>query len=220
MASSPITSSHIDEGNVEIVADFIFLGLKITMDLDCSHKIKTHLLIGRKKGYEKPAKCQRLELLNCGAWEDSWESHIQQDQASYSERKSSSDPCCLSWGIYWGPPGGKNSTAKVPNHGSSKQFVAPPMEKLRKAEGFLYPMSLNTCIAFSPAAWRPRKGNSGPWRRWMAQGSTGTSTYQVGLERTEQAYVAESWWLGCGNKREPALHEVPHPKSPGGEAQW
>ena len=67
MASSPTTSWHIDEGTVETVADFIFLGLKITMDLDCSHKIKTHLLIGRKKGYEKPAKCQRLELLNCGA---------------------------------------------------------------------------------------------------------------------------------------------------------
>ena len=66
MASSPITSSHIDEGNVEIVADFIFLGLKITMDLDCSHKIKTQLLLGRNKGYEKPAQCikkQRLTLL-------------------------------------------------------------------------------------------------------------------------------------------------------------
>ena len=50
----------------EIVADFIFLGLKITMDLDCSHKIKRHLLLGRKKGYETPAlfiKTQRLTLL-------------------------------------------------------------------------------------------------------------------------------------------------------------
>ena len=66
MTSSPTTSSHIDEGNMEIVADFIFLGLKITMDLDCSHKIKRHLLLGRKKGYEKPAQCikkQRLTLL-------------------------------------------------------------------------------------------------------------------------------------------------------------
>ena len=60
------------------------------------------------------------------------------------------------------------STAKVPNHGSSKQFVAPPMEKLRKAEGFVYPMSLDTCIAFSPAAWWPRKGHYGPWKRgWL-----------------------------------------------------
>ena len=49
MASSPTTSWHIDEGNVETVADFIFLGSKITMDLDCSYKIKTHLLLeGRK----------------------------------------------------------------------------------------------------------------------------------------------------------------------------
>ena len=75
----------------------------------------------------------------------------------------------------------------------SKQFVAPPMEKLRKAEGYVFPGSPNTCVAFSPAAWRPREGHSGPWRRGMALGSTGATTYQVGLERTEQAYVAESW---------------------------
>ena len=64
--SSPTTSWHIDDGKVETVADFIFLGSKITMDLDCSHKIKTHLLLGRKKGYEKLAQCikkQRLTLL-------------------------------------------------------------------------------------------------------------------------------------------------------------
>ena len=75
----------------------------------------------------------------------------------------------------------------------SKQFVAPPMEKLRKAEGYVFLGSPNTCVAFSPAAWRPREGHSGPWRRGMALGSTGATTYQVGLERTEQAYVAESW---------------------------
>ena len=66
MASSPTTSWHIDEGKVETVADFIFLGFKITMDLDQSHKIKRHLLLGRKKGYETPAlfiKTQRLTLL-------------------------------------------------------------------------------------------------------------------------------------------------------------
>ena len=57
MASSPTTSWHIDDGKVETVADFIFLGSKITMDLVGSHKIKTHLLLGRKKGYEKPAHC-------------------------------------------------------------------------------------------------------------------------------------------------------------------
>ena len=102
--------------------------------------------------------------------------------------------------MHWGPPCGKNSTAKVPNHGSSNQFIGPPMEKLRKAEGSVYPMSLDTCMAFSPAAWRSRKGHSGPWRRGMAQGSTGAITYQVGLERTEQAYVSETWWLGVGQK--------------------
>ena len=48
MASSPITSWHIDGETVEIVADFISLGSKITADGDCSHKIKRHLLLERK----------------------------------------------------------------------------------------------------------------------------------------------------------------------------
>ena len=48
-ASSPTTSWNTDDGKVETLADFIFLGSKITMNLDCSHKIKTHLLLeGRK----------------------------------------------------------------------------------------------------------------------------------------------------------------------------
>ena len=48
MASSSITSWQIDGETVEIVADCIFLGSKITADGDCSHDIKRHLLLGRK----------------------------------------------------------------------------------------------------------------------------------------------------------------------------
>ena len=48
MASSPITSWEIDGETVETVADFIFLGSKITAGCDCSHKIKRRLLLGRK----------------------------------------------------------------------------------------------------------------------------------------------------------------------------
>ena len=48
MASRPITSWEIDGETVETVADFIFLGSKITADADCSHEIKRHLLLGRK----------------------------------------------------------------------------------------------------------------------------------------------------------------------------
>ena len=48
MASSPITSWQIDGETMETVRDFIFLGSKITADGDCSHKIKKHLLLGRK----------------------------------------------------------------------------------------------------------------------------------------------------------------------------
>ena len=48
MASGPITSWQIDGEKVETVTDFIFLGSKITVDGDCSHEIKRHLLLGRK----------------------------------------------------------------------------------------------------------------------------------------------------------------------------
>ena len=48
MASGPITSWQMDGETVETVADFIFLGSKITVDGDCSHEIKRRLLLGRK----------------------------------------------------------------------------------------------------------------------------------------------------------------------------
>ena len=48
MASGPITSWQIDGEGVETVTDFIFLGSKITVGSDYSHKIKRHLLLGRK----------------------------------------------------------------------------------------------------------------------------------------------------------------------------
>ena len=47
LASGPITSCQIDGETVEIVADFMFLGSKITADGDCSHEIKSCLLLGR-----------------------------------------------------------------------------------------------------------------------------------------------------------------------------
>ena len=48
MASGSITSWQIDGETMETVTDFISLGSKITADCDCSHKIKRHLLLGRK----------------------------------------------------------------------------------------------------------------------------------------------------------------------------
>ena len=48
MASGPITSWQIDGETMETVRDFIFLGSKITVNSDCSHEIKRHLLLGRK----------------------------------------------------------------------------------------------------------------------------------------------------------------------------
>ena len=48
MASGPITSWQIDGETVERVSDFIWGGSKITVDCDCTHEIKRHLLLGRK----------------------------------------------------------------------------------------------------------------------------------------------------------------------------
>ena len=48
MASGPITSWQIEGEKVEVVTDFLFLGSKITVDGDCSHEIRRHLLLGRK----------------------------------------------------------------------------------------------------------------------------------------------------------------------------
>ena len=48
MISGSITSWQIDAGKKETVADFIFLGSKITEDGDCSHEIKRHWLLGRR----------------------------------------------------------------------------------------------------------------------------------------------------------------------------
>ena len=87
------------------------------------------------------------------------------------------------------------STSKVPNHGSSKQIVCSSTpggssERLKA----LCTLGPPIHALHSPQQhWRPRKGHCVPWRRRMAQGSTGAITYQVGLERTEQAYVAETW---------------------------
>ena len=53
MASGPITSWQINEETMETVTNFIFLGSKITADGDCHHKIKRHLLLGRK-AYDQP----------------------------------------------------------------------------------------------------------------------------------------------------------------------
>ena len=53
MASSPIISWQIDGETVETVADFIFLGFKITADGDCNHEIKRRLLLW-KESYDQP----------------------------------------------------------------------------------------------------------------------------------------------------------------------
>ena len=63
MASGPITSWQIDGETVGTVADFIFLGSKITADSDCSYEIKT--LTPWKESYDQPRQCIKKRTLLC-----------------------------------------------------------------------------------------------------------------------------------------------------------
>ena len=67
MAPGPITSWEIDGETVERVADFMFLGSKITADDDCSHEIKRRLLLGRKvmTNLESVLKSRDIILPTC-----------------------------------------------------------------------------------------------------------------------------------------------------------
>ena len=81
MASGPITSWQIDEETVETVADFIFLGSKITADGDCSHEIKRRLPLGRKV-------MTKLE-------------HVQKQRHYFANKGSSSQGYGFSCGHVW-----------------------------------------------------------------------------------------------------------------------
>ena len=65
MASGPITSWQIDGETVETVADFIFMGSKITADGDCSHEIKRRLLLRRKVMTNPDRLLKSRETLLC-----------------------------------------------------------------------------------------------------------------------------------------------------------
>ena len=71
MASVPITSWEIDEEKMETVADFIFLGSKITAHSDCSHEVQRHLLFGRK-AMAKHIKKQGHHFANKGPYRQSY----------------------------------------------------------------------------------------------------------------------------------------------------
>ena len=64
MASGPITSWQIEEGKVEAMTNFLFLGSNITVNSDCSHEIKGHFLLGRKAmtNLDSILKCRDITL--------------------------------------------------------------------------------------------------------------------------------------------------------------
>ena len=74
MASDPITPWQIDEETVETVTDFIFLGSKITVDSDCSHKINRHFFLGRKAmtNLDNALKKQRHYFADKGLYNQSY----------------------------------------------------------------------------------------------------------------------------------------------------
>ena len=68
MASGPITSWETDGETVETVSDFIFGGSKITADVDCSHEIKRHLLLGSEVMTNLDTAYSKAETLLCQAF--------------------------------------------------------------------------------------------------------------------------------------------------------
>ena len=90
MASGPITSWQIDGVKLETMKDFTFLSFKITVDSDCSHKIKRCLLLGIK-AIKKPRqhiKKQRHHFANKGPYCQSYgfsSSHIQMSKLDHKE---------------------------------------------------------------------------------------------------------------------------------------
>ena len=82
MASGPITSWQIDGETMKTVKHFIFLGSKITVDGDCSHEIKRHLLLGRNAmtNLDNVLKKQRHHFANKGPYSTNYgfaSSHVQ-----------------------------------------------------------------------------------------------------------------------------------------------
>ena len=92
MASGPITSWQINGETVETVADFIFLGSKITVDGDCSHEIKRHLLLGRKAMTNLDSTLKSRDITNKGPSSQNYgfsSSHVWTWELDYKE----------SWGV-------------------------------------------------------------------------------------------------------------------------
>ena len=81
MASGPIPSWQIDGEKVETVADFIFLGSKITVNGDCSHEVKRCLFLGRKAMTDLDSVLRRRDItLPAGLYSQSYgfsSSHVQ-----------------------------------------------------------------------------------------------------------------------------------------------
>ena len=72
MASGPITLWQIDGETVETVSDFILGGSKINADVDCSHEIKRHLLLGRRSMPNLDIILQSRDIANKGPYNQSY----------------------------------------------------------------------------------------------------------------------------------------------------
>ena len=76
MVSGPVTARQIEGGKVEVLTDFLFLGSKITADVDCSHEIRRRLLFVRKAltnldSVEKLRHCRQRSLY-LRLWSSQW----------------------------------------------------------------------------------------------------------------------------------------------------
>ena len=72
MASGPITSCQIDGEKEKTVADFMFLGSRITAGGDCSHEIKRHLLLGKKAMTNLNNLLKSRDIGDCGPYSQNY----------------------------------------------------------------------------------------------------------------------------------------------------
>ena len=96
MASGPITSWEIDGETVETMADFIFLGSKITADGDCSHEIKRCLLLGRKAMTNLDSILKSLDITDKSLSSQSYSfssGHVWMRELDYKESWALKDWC-------------------------------------------------------------------------------------------------------------------------------
>ena len=130
MASGPITPWEVDGETVETVAEFIFLGSKITADGDCSHEIKGSLLLGSRVMTNLDSILKSRDSVGeCGViWENGIETCIMSYMKGISSPGSMLDTGCLGL-VHWDDPEGWYGWISLQSKGLSRVFSNTTVQK-------------------------------------------------------------------------------------------